>query len=69
VELPPGSYGACGVVLWYGYDLNDTATDPLSIAIARALGLCCDSGIIAVVVSWPPLVLDWNAKVRRKRAS
>jgi len=39
------------------------------IAIARTLGLCCDSGMIAGVVSWPPVVFDWNAKVRRKDAS
>ncbi len=48
---------------------NDAATDPSSIAIARTLGLCCEPGVITGVVSWPPVVFDWNAKVRGKRAS
>ena len=39
---------------------NDTATDPLRIAIARTLGLCCDPDVIAGVVFWPPVVFDWN---------
>jgi hypothetical protein len=41
---------------------NDTATDPLRIAIARTLGLCCDPDVIAGVVFWPPGVFDWNTE-------
>jgi hypothetical protein len=48
---------------------NDITAHPLSIAIACALGLCCDFGAIVCLVSWPPVVFDWNAKTPRKRGS